>query len=101
MLACKSNSGTNAAVVVALPIAQDVRRRAFQLIWSYSGDPTGGRCFSTNCEGEELDFQITKGGPGALALPPAYGRLGKALTFTLAAGGAGITGTLSVLYGYD
>ena len=101
MLLCKSQSGLNAAAIVELPPDSRLRHRVYQLVWSYSSAPTGGRCFSTNMLGEELDFQITAGGPGAVALPPAYGGLGKALTFTLTGGGSGITGTLSVFYAPD
>lgn len=98
MLRCKSGSGTNVAVTVTLPIETSVRRRVYQLIWSYSSAPTNGAITSTNLEGEELEFLITAAGPGGLPLPPIYGRSGLALTFTLAAGGSGIRGTLSVVY---
>lgn len=100
MLLCKSVSATNADAVLDIP-AGATRQRVYELVWSYSADPTGGRVVSENMQGEELDFQITKGGPGALALPPAYGQLGRPFRFRLKGGGSGIIGTLSAFYAAD
>lgn len=101
MLLCKSISDTNADAVLTLPRVNGKRHRVYQLVWSYSAAPTGGRVVSEHMAGDELDFQITAAGPGAMPFPPAYGQLARELTFRLKAGGSGVIGTLSAFYAAD
>ena len=64
------------------------RQKIEQITWSYAAAPSGGRLSSTGLDGDELDIDITAGGPGGLALPrSSYGRPGQSVTVTLASGG--------------
>lgn len=85
----------NTAAVVTFP-AGDFAWSLLGVLWSYSGDPTGGGL--TISDGTTtLDFDITKGGPSGWQEFPCVGfKLGAALTVTLKAGGAGVTGKLNV-----
>lgn len=92
-----SGTATNAAVTVTLVGQAAQRHKAHQVTWSYSAAPTNGRVNSSGLQGDELDFDVTAGGPGGLALPPSsYGGVAGNVTFTLAAGGSGIVGKLNV-----
>lgn len=89
--------GTNAAISVTLVGVPDRRHKIQQVTWSYSDDPTSGALSSAGLQGDEWKVYITRGGPGPVALPPAaYGTVGGNVTFTLAAGGSGVNGTLNV-----
>ena len=95
-----SASGTNAAVAVTLAAPGAGRmHHVVGALWSYSGTPTNGRLTSTGLRGDEIDMDITAGGPGPMLLPPASGEINTQVTLTLAAGGVGIVGKLSVWYG--
>ena len=65
--------------------------------WGYDGDPTGGSL--TIDDGTDTLFYvpITKGGPGYFQFNPPMRSGVAGFRITLAAGGAGITGSLSVL----
>lgn len=98
MLTGRHGSAINGEVAVTLPAVKDYRLRVYELIWSYSAAPASGLCSSAGLEGDQLAFVITAAGPGAIPLAPAYGQIGAPITFTLAAGGPGVTGTLDVIY---
>ena len=92
-------SGANAALVATLTGVTDWRHKIYSVVWSYSADPTGGSLTSTGLRGTgELFYNITVGGPGAVPMPPVYADLGSDVTFTLAAAGGAIVGTLSIFF---
>lgn len=93
-----SSAATNTAAVVTIPADLNVGNIITQILFSYSGLPTSGtvdikeestiiwgRHHITAAGVQQIDFH-----------PPLLGTTNKALTITLAAGGAGISGTLSV-----
>lgn len=92
----KSGSGSNAAVALTFDRVMSSSCYLTWLVWSYSNDPTGGKltiAFGTRT----IEFDITKGGPGSMFLPDIPSGSDTTMTVTLAAGGAGITGKLSIL----
>lgn len=68
------------------------------IVWSYSGDPTGGNLKVENGSGTVVfNMDITAGGAGFIPFArPKKGSLNTAMIITLAAGGAGISGKVSV-----
>lgn len=84
----------NEAAVVVLDA--DAIHVIDQVVFSYSGGvPAGGLTITDGTQ--TLAIDIVGGGPGALYLPEGFaGSRGAAVTVTLAAGGAGITGKLNV-----
>lgn len=92
-------SGANAAASITLVGSPSQRHKIQQITWSYAAAPTGGRISTTGLEGDELDFDVTAGGPGGLALPPsAYGTVNGTVVVTIAAGSGAIVGKLSVFH---
>lgn len=89
-------SGTNTSIAITLAAQDGMRHHLMGVLWSYSGAPTGGRLSTTGLEGDELDIDITAGGPGAMLLPPAVSTRGGQVVVTLADGGAGVVGKLTV-----
>jgi hypothetical protein len=69
------------------------------LAWSYSGAPTGGSLKIEDGAGNTVfAVGVTAAGPGTILFPiPKAGTVNRALVVTLAAGGAGVTGKVSVL----
>lgn len=67
--------------------------------WSYSGTPTGGNLKLENGAGNTVfALDISSAGAGLIVFPhPKRGAPNTALIVTLAAGGAGVSGKLSVL----
>jgi hypothetical protein len=67
--------------------------------YSYSGTPTGGNLLIENGAGTTVFTQdITAAGPGVVYFDVAKeGSFGTAMIVTLAAGGGGVTGKVSVL----
>lgn len=91
-------SGSNAACSITITGVAAMRHYVVGVLWSYNGAPTGGRLTSTGLEGAEVDFDITTSGPGPLLTPPVVGERGSDVSFTLAAGGAGVVGKINVWY---
>lgn len=69
------------------------------LAWSYDALPTGGSIKVENGSGNVVfALSITSKGPGFFIFPkPKSGTAGAAMIITLADGGAGVTGKLSIL----
>jgi len=68
------------------------------LVWSYDAVPTGGRITISGGTDVYLDMDITVDGAGFLPFTPEHiAPVGSALVVTLAAGGSGVTGKLTVL----
>jgi hypothetical protein len=91
---------SNSAAVVTLAAPGDGLRHHLRYVsWSYNADPTAGRLTITGLNGGQTwSVDVTKGGPGALPLPPLSGELNTAVVVTLAAGGSGVTGKVNVSY---
>jgi hypothetical protein len=88
---------SNTAAVATLAADADNAHHVSTVRWSYSGDPTGGSLTVAWNDGSARQevYAITKGGPGFMAFyPPMRFPINSAVTITLAAGGAGITGTV-------
>ena len=94
----QATSGANAAVAVTLVGQSRKRHYVLLVLWSYSGTPTGGRLTISGLDptSDTVDFDITASGPGPITLPPLMGGLGENVVVTLAAGGAGVVGKLTV-----
>lgn len=90
-------SSANASAAITLSAVTGSAHFIMGLLWSYNGTPSG-RITTTGLVGDELDFDITTSGPGPVLTPPAVGERSGAVTVTLAAGGAGVVGKLTVWY---
>lgn len=91
-------SSSNVAGTITLVGVAEKRHFVPHLVWSYSGTPIAGRITSTGLDGDEMDIDVIIGGPGALKLAPACGLPNTDVSFTIAAGGAGIVGKLWLAY---
>ena len=69
------------------------------IAWSYSAAPTGGSLKVENGAGSTVfSVSVTAAGPGEYIFPvPKLGSVNTAMIITLAAGGASVTGKVSVL----
>ena len=73
------------------------------IAWSYSGDPTGGKCTVSIGGVNVFEVDVTSGGPGLLhfdqhELYNASQTKNEALQVTLAAGGGSVVGKLQIRY---
>lgn len=94
-----SNHGTaaaNTAVAITVTALPDQQHVLAGVVWSYSAAPTGGKLTVADGASTVLEVDIIAGGPGSLVLPPLGGSTNTNLVVTLAAGGAGIIGKLTV-----
>jgi hypothetical protein len=92
----------NTAAVVAYAAPNPVDGSAHVIngiAWSYSAAPTGGNLKVEDGSGNVVfTMDITAAGPGVIDFPlPKAGSPNATLTITLAAGGSGVTGKVSVL----
>lgn len=93
----------NIAAIVNYPAASAasaLRNRIQGIAWSYAGgDPTGGNLKIEDGAGNVVfSMDITSAGAGFVPHPqPIFGSPSTALIITLAAGGASVTGKVSVL----
>lgn len=92
----QTGSGSNAAVALTFTGVQSTSNYLTWLVWSYSNDPTGGK-LTIAYGSKTIEFDITKGGPGSMFLPDIASGSNTTITVTLAAGGSGIVGKLSIL----
>jgi hypothetical protein len=92
-------NATNAAATVTYAAAGAGKYNVITgVAWSYSAAPTGGNLQIADGANVLLNIDITAAGPGFFMFPtPKKGSNNTALTLTLAAGGAGVVGRLSVL----
>lgn len=89
---------TNAAAAVTLPAAAGVANVIDEVIWSYSGNPTGGALTITDDGATVFSVDITSAGPGFVPFPNGLrGGLLTSLVVTLAAAGSGVVGKLNVM----
>jgi hypothetical protein len=93
-------SATHAAVVITYAAgAAGVFNCIGGVAWSYSAAPTGGNLKIEDGSGNTIfSIDITAAGAGFIPFtPPKKGSAATALIITLADGGAGIGGKLSIL----
>lgn len=92
---------SNTAAVVTYAAAAGVRQVITGAAWSYSGgDPTGGNLKIEDVSGTTVfSMDITSQGAGLIAFPQPKksAAVNTALIITLAAGGGGVTGKVSIL----
>jgi len=87
----------NTAAVITLAAEAGRRHVVRYLAWSYSAAPTGGRLTVTDGGTNKLVVDITAAGQGSLNLTNGFqGAVNSAVVATLAAGGAAVTGKLSL-----
>lgn len=85
----------NTAATVTFPARATHRQVIYKVTWSYDDFPTGGQ-LTIATGGEVLHtWYIFSAGPGFIPVMVA-GKLAQNLTVTLAAGGAGVSGSVSV-----
>lgn len=92
-------AANTAAVVTYAAAGSRMHHVLSGIAWSYSGTPTGGNLKIEDGSGTTIfSMDITAAGAGYVPFtPPKRGSANTALIVTLAAGGAGITGKVSVL----
>lgn len=90
-------SAANAAVSIVFAAVAGLTHRLTWLVVSYATAPTTGRMTVSDGTNNILDVDITATGPISIPLPPGglLGRVGAAMTITLAAGGAAVVGKVS------
>jgi hypothetical protein len=91
-------TATNAAAVVTYAAAGvEIAHSIAGVSWSYSAAPTGGSLTIADGSNTILSVDITAAGPGFLNFSPSkIGTPNQSMTITLAAGGSGIVGKLTV-----
>lgn len=88
----------NTAAAVTYPADEGRSHVITGIAWSYDALPTGGSLTVKDGTDTVFVIGITSKGPGAIEFPePKKGGRNKSMTVTLAAGGEGVTGKLSVL----
>ena len=93
----------NTAAVVTYALIAALRHVITGFVWSYVGGiPVGGNVIITDGGATVFSMDIDESGPGIIVFPKPKRStaVGTAMIITLAAGGAGITGKLSILNHY-
>lgn len=94
-----ATAAADTAVVITLAAEAGKRHYIPEILWSYSGTPTGGRITISGLDNTQtLDLDIISGGPGPLLFPPLAGKINTAVVITLAAGGGSVVGKLNVFH---
>jgi hypothetical protein len=97
----KIDASSNTAAVITIPADTDQFWGLWSILWSYDGDPTGGKVTVAFDGTTVMEFDITTGGPGQAIFDQLLHHLankGEALVITLAAAGSGVTGKITVQY---
>jgi hypothetical protein len=96
-----SAPASNTAAVVTYAAAAGLKHCISGLVWSYDGTPTGGSIKIEDGAGNIVfgPHAITVGGVGILVFPnpKKSSAANVALITTLAAGGAGVSGVVSIV----
>ena len=89
---------SDTAAVVTYAAAAGFSHHITGLVWSYSGGtPSGGNLRVTDGDSVVFNMDITAAGAGFVPFTPAKrGTTGSSMTITLAAGGTGVSGKVSV-----
>jgi len=92
-----SAPAANTQAVLNFAGVPNQRHAIYKILWSYDGDPTGGRIDVVDAGGNRLagPFYVTSGGVGFIPILVA-GPHGGALRVLLSAGGAGVSGSIGV-----
>jgi hypothetical protein len=86
-----------AAIVTKAAGGAGISNVLAMVAWSYDGDPTAGSLIIADGASTVFKVDITTRGPGFFQfIPPLKGTANTALVATLAAGGAGISGIVSL-----
>lgn len=90
---------SNTAAVVTYPaVSGQAYKFSNGVAWSYDASPTGGLLTITVGGSTVFSMSITSAGAGFIPFnDPLWSGKNEAVVFTLAAGGSGVTGKLSVL----
>ncbi len=90
---------SNTTAVITYSAVASIQHIISDVFFSYSDDPTGGGLTIEDGANTIFSIGIAHGGAGFIPLiPPKKGTANTNLVITLAAGGAGITGKLSVTH---
>lgn len=93
-----TGGAANQAATVAISGVAGVGVYCSGVVWSYSGAPTGGRLTIQSGSDTLLDIDIAVSGPDSVMFPqPLLLGNSAAVTFTLAAGGGGVTGKVGAI----
>ena len=91
----------NNPAVITLPADSETFHVVDSVLWSYNADPTGGSLTITSTvDGTAVSQVITivaKGQDQYCFSPPIQGDVNTAITITLAAGGAAVTGKINAM----
>lgn len=84
------------AAVLSYSASAGVAHGVFDITWSYSAAPTGGRLTMADGSDTILDIDITSAGPGQVRFDKGRrGHSGRAMTITLASGAGAVVGKLN------
>jgi hypothetical protein len=97
-----ANRSTGAAANQAATVAQaadtDRGHTVSEVLWSYSGTPTGAGLTLQSGSDTLVDLDIAASGPGSIVFnPPLVCGQSEAVTLTLKAGGSGVTGKVQMI----
>lgn len=88
------------AAVLTFNAETDTAHVIYDVAWSYSGAPTGGRLTIADGSDTILDLDITAAGPGSITFGRGkQGHAGRAMTITLASGAGAVVGKLNASHG--
>jgi hypothetical protein len=93
-----ATAAANTAVTITLAASGTTTHVVTVLAYSYSASPTGGQITIKDGATTVFDLDVTSTWEVVASMPPGgiKGTAGAAMTVTLAAGGAGITGKLNI-----
>lgn len=84
------------AAVLTFAAETDTAHVVWDICWSYSAAPTGGRLTIADGSDTVFDITITAAGPGQVQFPKGkQGRSGRAMTITLASGAGAVEGKVN------
>lgn len=91
-----ATSGANAAATATISAISGGIIEGGVCIYSYSGAPTNGKVTIKDGSTTIAEFDVTAAGPGSVLLEDFITSVGAALSATIAAGGVGIVGKVSL-----
>lgn len=98
-IGAKNDASANAAATYTLAAATGTQYVIHAITGGYDATPTGGAITTTGLEGGQLAVPVSSAGPLPHLFPlPIRGAMSGAVTVTLAAGGADVTGVVQVHY---
>lgn len=95
-------AGNTAAVQTIVPSSGKKSVAISGVMWSYSGNPTGGNLQISDGNTVVKNIDIPSGGQNWIPFPvPLRATQGNTLTLTLAAGGNGVSGKVDALTAWE